>query len=180
MDERLPRARGGDVRAFTSLLREHDAAMRALVWSVVRDAWLMDDVLQTAYEKAWRNLETFRGEASFRTWLHRICYTTAVDALRQEARRRHDRLADHEDRAAATSGPATTTIRRLEWDRAWSGLSPDQRAAVVLVVVEGLSYEEAARVCGSRPGTIASRVGRARERLRAVLGEDARPTEEQG
>jgi RNA polymerase sigma-70 factor (ECF subfamily) len=168
VDQRLvDRARDGDVGAFTQLLRDNDAAMRSVVWSVVRDAWLVDDVLQNAYEKAYRSLGGFRGESSFRTWLYRICWTSAVDSVRRQQRQHEDMSALQE---YATPGSGTTgTIAAIDLSRAWATLPEDQRAALALVAVQGLSYDEAAGICGTRPGTIASRVSRGRAALRALL-----------
>lgn len=176
--------RPDDVEAFTALVRHHDDDLRALVWSVVRDRWLMDDVLQAAYEKAFRGLASFRGDSSVRTWLHRICYTTAIDALRHEGRRRHEVLeaVDPGDPVVvAALDVADRASRRVDLVRAWATLPPDQRAALTLVAVHGMTYDEAAEVCGTRAGTVASRVSRARARLRELLAtgfdaESARPS----
>jgi RNA polymerase sigma-70 factor (ECF subfamily) len=173
VDELLvDRAREGDVAAFTQLLRECDDAMRAVVWSVVQDAWLMDDVLQNAYEKAFRSLPKFRGDSTFKTWLYRICWTTAVDAVRSQQRHRHADVSVLEERASVGSvvgSGDTGMIASIDLRRAWDRLPADQRSALALVAVEGLSHEEAAAVCGTRPGTIASRVSRARAALREQL-----------
>lgn len=175
-DVRLARARRGDIQAFTGLLREHDDAMRALVWSIVRDGWLMDDVLQAAYEKAFRALPGFRGESSFKTWLHRICYTTAIDALRYEGLRRHEDIDSHGELSGSSPGPATAVVERITLGEALAHLPEPQRTALVLVAVEGMSYDEAAGVCGTTAGTIASRVSRAKRRLQSLLG----PIDERG
>ena len=164
----VDRARAGDVEAFTQLLQHSDEAMRAVVWSVVHDQWLMDDVLQTAYEKAYRSIGGFRGDSSFRTWLYRICWTTAVDAVRQQQRHRFEDVTTLESRAATASG-ATGTIAVVDFRRAWDRLPADQRTALTLVAAEGLSHAEAAAVCGTRPGTIAARVSRGRAALRELL-----------
>lgn len=171
-DTGLPRA--GDVQGFTALVRRHDDDLRALVWSIVRDRWLMDDVLQAAYEKAFRGLGSFRGGSSLRTWLHRICYTTAIDALRHEGRRRHEVLDDPGGSAgfATVLDVAESAAGRVDLSRAWAALPPDQRAALTLVAVHGMTYDEAAQVCGTRAGTVASRVSRGRARLRDLLADD--------
>lgn len=173
-DARLDRARSGDVAAFTSLLREHDDAMRAVVWSVVQDRWLMDDVLQVAYEKAYVSLQGFRGDSSFRTWLHRICWTTAIDTLRAEGRRRWSPIGEEaEATPSAVAGPEQRTVDRLSITAAFAALSPEQRTAIALVLLDGLTYEEAGRVCGAPAGTVAARVSRGRARLVELLGDDA-------
>lgn len=173
-DARLDLARAGDVAAFTSLLREHDDAMRAVVWSVVQDRWLMDDVLQVAYEKAYVSLPGFRGDSSFRTWLHRICWTTAIDTLRAEGRRRWSPIGEEaEATPSAVAGPEQRTVDRLSITAAFAALSPDQRTAIALVLLDGLTYEEAGRVCGAPAGTVAARVSRGRARLVELLGDDA-------
>lgn len=169
-DLRVERARRGDVEAFTELLREHDDAMRALVFSMVRDRWVMDDILQNAYEKAYRSLAAFRGEASFKTWLHRICWSTAIDMLRHEGLRRHDDVADHEDAARSGPGESTGAVVRVTLDGALARLPEQQRTAVVMVIVNGMTYDEAATAVGATAGTIASRVSRGREALRALIG----------
>lgn len=164
----VDRARAGDVAAFTELLRESDDAMRAVVWSVVQDRWLMDDVLQTAYEKAFRQLAGFRGDSSFRTWLYRICWTTAIDTMRQQKRHRHDDLTVLEHRSSDGAGD-TGVIASIDFRRAWDRLPADQRTALTLVAAQGLSHHEAAAICGTRPGTIAARVSRGRAALRRLL-----------
>lgn len=169
-DLRVERAKRGDVHSFTELLREHDDAMRALVFSLVRDRWVMDDVLQNAYEKAYRALPSFRGESSFKTWLHRICHSTAIDMLRYEGLRRHDDLADHDSRTRCGPGESTGAVERVNLDGALARLPEQQRTALVLVAVNGLSYDEAAVAVGTTAGTIASRVSRGREALRRLLG----------
>lgn len=178
-DGLLDAARAGDVQAFTALLKAHDAAMRALVWSMVRDSWLMDDVLQQAYERAWKALPGFRGEAAFGTWLHRICWTTAVDALRAESRRRTVGWPEPgtDDPTAPDPGPEARVVQAMTFDDAWRALPPDQRTALTLVVGEGLPYAEAARICGTTDGTIAARVSRGRAKLRTLLGGPDRPAD---
>ncbi len=182
-DLRLQRARQGDHHAFTALLREHDDAMRALVWSMTRDAWLMDDILQVAYEKAYRNLVKFRGDASFKTWLHRICWTTAIDTLKVQQRHSASPIGEDVERMPVqTAGPEERSVDRLSFEQAWKALVPDQRSALALVLLEGYSYDQAAAICGTRPGTIAARVSRGRTRLAELLGsvDNPRATDRQG
>ena len=135
----------------------------------------MDDVLQLAYEKAFRKIATFRGDCSFRTWLHRVCWTTAVDMMRAEGRRRHMPIEEAERQPSTDPGPANGAVSRITWDDAWGRFSDDQRGALVLVIGDGLSYDEAAQVVGVRPGTVASRVSRARVWLWELLGEGEPP-----
>lgn len=181
-DGLLDAARAGDVRAFTALLQAHDGAMRALVWSMVRDSWLMDDVLQQAYERAWKALPGFRGDAAFSTWLHRICWTTAVDALRAESRRRTVGWPEPgpDDPAAPEPGPEAQVVQSMTFDAAWRALPPDQRTALTLVVGEGLPYAEAARICSTTEGTIAARVSRGRAKLRTLLSGPDQPVNQAG
>ncbi len=166
-DERLVEAaRRGDHAAFSTLLRRHDDQMRALAWSVLRDRTAMDDVLQDAYLKAYRNLDRFRGDARFSTWLHRIVYRSCLDHIRR--RREVVGLADD----AEPTAPGRTqgdVDERLAIEQALAGLDPETAAALVLVDRDGHSYEEAGHVLGIPAGTVASRLHRGRRALRAVL-----------
>lgn len=85
--EEMRRARTGDHRAFTSLLRQCDGRMRRLASGVMGSRSATDDALQDAYLKAYRDLGDYHGDASFSTWLHTIVYRTCLNNLRQQNRR---------------------------------------------------------------------------------------------
>jgi RNA polymerase sigma-70 factor, ECF subfamily len=164
----LARARAGDQRAFTDLVRHYDHRLRALAFRLLGDRSAMDDALQDAYVKAFRALPGFRGDAGLGTWLYQITYRACVDLQRREGRHRNEPL---EEGGAATTDPAAAATARTDLQRALAALPVDQRAAVLLVDAEGLDYDAAASVLGVAPGTIASRLSRARTALRAALGE---------
>lgn len=155
-----------DPGSFTDLLRRHDDRMRAVAHGMLGSRAAMDDALQDAYLKAWRARDTFRGEAAFSTWLHRIVVNTCLDHLRR--RPRLVAIEDHDpaDPARGAEGRATDADA-LTW--ALGQIHPDQRAAVLLVDGEGLSYAEAAHVLDVAEGTVASRVNRGRSELRRLL-----------
>ena len=172
----IGRAQGGDRDAFGILIREHDEAMRRLAYSLLQDRGQMDDALQEAYFRAYRGLGSFRGAAAFSTWLYRIVYRTCIDEIRK--RRPVDPLDDGRDVADPASGPESQVAARRDVAAALARLSSDMRAAVWLIDAEGLSYDEAARVLGTPPGTVASRVSRARAHLREHLHDPGHPEEE--
>jgi RNA polymerase sigma-70 factor (ECF subfamily) len=124
----------------------------------------MDDVLQEAYVRAFTALPRFRGGAAFATWLYRIVYNACLDELRRGRSRRE--VALEEWRSA---GAADDVEGRLDLAAALARLPVELRAVVLLVDAEGLSYEEAADVLGIAPGTIGSRLNRARAALRVAL-----------
>lgn len=134
----------------------------------------MDDALQDAYIKAYRSLGTFRGDASFATWLHHIVRNTCLDHLRREQRRREVPLELIVSNPDPVSGPDDQAVERSAVGAALAGLPPDQRAVVLLVDGEGLGYEQAAALLHTNAGTVASRLSRARTTLRAALGADPR------
>lgn len=174
----LSAARHGDAAAFEALLRTHDERMRALAHRMTGDRTAMDDVLQDAYVKAFRSIRSFRGEARFSTWLHRIVTTTCIDHLRRSSRRGEISLADDEPGDASTrsvtADPGVVVSRKLDLRRALDHLPVDQRAALLLVDGEGLSYDEAGTVLGIPAGTVSSRISRARREMRTLL-EPSRP-----
>jgi RNA polymerase sigma-70 factor, ECF subfamily len=171
----IKRARAGDVAAFEELLEVNGEAMRRLAYSMLGSEALMDEVLQIAYVKAFRALPRFDGRSSFGTWLHRIVANAAVDELRRIARRGEVDLDALEGRAAAAvasdgADVASDTARRLDLADALAALPADLRIVVLMVDAEGYSYDEVAEVVGIPPGTVASRLHRARAALRPALG----------
>lgn len=167
----LARARAGDQRAFTELVRHYDGRLRALAFRLLGDRAAMDDALQEAYVKAFRALPGFREDAGLGTWLYQITYRACVDLQRRERRHQAGPLEDTGAASALPSDPAATAAARTDLQRALAALPLDQRAAVLLVDAEGLDYDAAAAVLGVAPGTIASRLSRGRAALRAALAE---------
>jgi RNA polymerase sigma-70 factor, ECF subfamily len=163
-------ARGGDRKAFEALVVHVDPQMRDLAWRLLGDRRLMDDVLQTAYLKAMRAIGGFRGEAAIATWFYRIVYNACVDEIGRERRTALVPLEEAADVADGSPDPAGQLDRRAALAAAFSGLSLEQRAAVVLVDQEGYDYGSAADILGVPVGTLGSRLAHARATLRAALG----------
>ena len=167
----VDRARQGDAEAFEGLLRTYDDRMRAVAFRMLGERAAMDDALQDAYVRAFRAVGEFRGDARFSTWLHRIVSTTCIDHLRRRGRRAEDELSDDSrpvgGRRHDPAGEAATG--RADLRRALDCLEPAQRAVVLLVDGEGLSYDEVASILGLTNGTVSSRLTRARMVMRTML-----------
>jgi RNA polymerase sigma-70 factor (ECF subfamily) len=159
------RARAGDRRAFTALLRRHDPTMRRLAYRMLADAASMDDVLQEAYVKAYTALPRYRDDARFGTWLYRITYNACIDEIRRR-RRRPAPAAEPLDGPSPAAGPERVVTAAESLRRTLASLPADQRATVVLVDGEGFDHRAAAQILGVAPGTVASRLSRARTALR--------------
>lgn len=155
------------VAEFEELLRANDRRLRALAYRIVGSD--VDDVLQQAYLKAFLQRSAFRGDSSVATWLHRIVYTTALDHLRTAGRR--DRLQQRTAGSDRVRDTSDEVVDRLALEAALDELPVDQRAALVLVDAQGMSYDDAAAVLDVAPGTIASRLSRARSAVRARLAD---------
>lgn len=173
----VERAQDGDRAAFTELLKSNDNKMRALSYRMMGSASAMDDVLQDAYLKAYRSLGTFRSEAAFSTWLYAIVYRTSLDALRKRGRRQEVglHLVGEAPSTEANAEQRLTDLSAMQ--SLLAELPPEQRAAVLLVDGEALSYAEAAQILDIAPGTVASRLNRARQTLRGNVGLPAKDTE---
>jgi RNA polymerase sigma-70 factor (ECF subfamily) len=166
-------ARDGDRPAFDELLRRHDDRMRGLAYRLMADRHRMDDALQEAYLKAFKGLHRFRAGSDFGTWLYRITYNACIDELRKR-KRSPVSTEDPVDPISDRPGPERTVSASETVRSALAELPVDQRVTVVLVDGEGFDHREAAEILGVAPGTVASRLHRARAALRRVLGEEVR------
>lgn len=166
-------ARLGDRHAFDEVLRRHDDRMRGLAYRLLADRHAMDDALQEAYIKAYRALDRFRAGSDFGTWLYRITYNACIDELRRR-KRMPVATADPIDPESGRPGPERVVSAAETVRGALASLPTDQRVTVVLVDGEGFDHREAAEILGVAPGTVASRLHRARAALRRVLGEEVR------
>jgi RNA polymerase sigma-70 factor (ECF subfamily) len=166
----LAAARSGNPDAFAAILRHYDGRLRALAYRIVGRAELMDDVVQEASMKAFRALPDFAGRSSLGTWLLRIVYTTALNALRSE-RNSHTHPVDPLDLDTESGeDPADELQRRRDVIDALASLPPDQRAVVWLILQQGYDHATAATILRIPVGTVASRLHHARARLRRALG----------
>jgi len=166
---------GGDRDAFVAILRHHDSRLRALASRLLgggRDR--MDDALQDAYLRAYQALPNFRHDADIGTWLHRITYNTCVDHLRRSGRQPEpvDTREGAWEGRMAVRGPEAGVAAADTARRALAGLTPEQRATVLLVDGEGFDNQSAAAILGVAVGTVASRLSRARAEIRRAIGKD--------
>jgi RNA polymerase sigma factor (sigma-70 family) len=171
-------ARIGRADAFNALVLQHQDLAYNVAYRLLGDADAAADVVQESFFSAWQHLSSFRG-GSFRSWLLRIVTNGCYDAIRYRQRRPAaslDDLVDGEagfDHSDPGDSPDRLVLRReaiAAIQSALLGLPVDQRAAVVLYDVQGLSYEEVAEIGGVSLGTVKSRISRGRARLRALLG----------
>jgi RNA polymerase sigma-70 factor (ECF subfamily) len=161
----VEKARRGDVRAFEQLVRGLLPEVLRLARHLVRDAHLAEDISQEVFLRAFNSLAGFKGDSRFSTWILRITHNASIDAIRRSSRQR--RLAEElvpEDR------PDPSVKAAL--DTAVAGLPPDLRSAFVVIEIFGLSYDDAATVLSTRPGTLKSRMHRTRKLLVAALSEE--------
>ncbi|HEY9427451.1 MAG TPA: sigma-70 family RNA polymerase sigma factor, partial [Gemmatimonadaceae bacterium] len=175
-----------DAAAFERLTMPHLGDVARFARSLTRDAVRADDLVQETYLQAMRGWHTFRTDADPKRWLLTICHHTFLRTIQRESRY-VDALDDDpelESLATATShwraqqSGVTEIVERMELgaaiDRALAVLPAHYRGAVILVDVEGQSYEEAALVLGVAVGTVRSRLFRGRRLLQDMLFEYAR------
>ncbi len=142
--------------------------LRRLARALARDPADADDLVQLTIERALARTAQWRPGTRLDSWMFRIMKNAWIDEAR--ARTRHGRiLAPAEEGAGVGDDGGETAGMRLDVERAMASLSDDQRAAVALVLVEGLSYAEAAEVLEIPEGTLTSRLVRGRAALMAQL-----------
>jgi RNA polymerase sigma-70 factor (ECF subfamily) len=177
----LARARGGDLAAFEEIVRRYQRRVYGVALRIVRSHAAADDVAQEAFVRAWRSLDRFEIGRPFGPWVCRIAANLAVNHVRSPLAREDPLPEDREAAAAPASDPLGSLLdaeAQEVLDRALGSLPAEQRAVFVLRTVEEMSYREIAEALGLSPGTVMSRLFRARERLARslapYLGEAAR------
>ena len=173
----VERAQRGDKRAFELLVEKYQHKLARLVSRLVRDPGEAEDVTQEAFIKAYRALPSFRGDSAFYTWLYRIGINTAknflvatgrraptsteVDAEEAEGYEGNEQLHDiNTPESLLLSKEIATTV-----NAAIESLPEELRSAIQLRELEGMSYEEIAKLMDCPIGTVRSRIFRAREAI---------------
>lgn len=165
----------GDPQAFAVLFGRHQNRLWAVALRTMRKPEDAADALQDAMISAFRRASGFRGDSQVTTWLHRIVVNACLDRLRHNKVRQVQSLPDDVDRdlqladgTDLTAGAERWGLRRIVLE-ALDSINPDQRAAIVLVDMEGYSVEETAAMLGCATGTIKSRCSRGRAKLAPLL-----------
>jgi RNA polymerase sigma-70 factor (ECF subfamily) len=164
----------GDPNAFEELVRRHRDRLWAVALRTMGDHEEAADALQDALLSAFRRAESYRGEAAVTTWLHRVVVNACMDRHRRRKVRQAEPLPSQEDRMAELgiepqADPAEVLETRSTVLEALEQLNPEQRAAIVLVDMEGYSVQEAASILDCAEGTVKSRCARGRARLVPLL-----------
>ncbi|MDH3321177.1 MAG: RNA polymerase sigma factor RpoE [Betaproteobacteria bacterium] len=181
----VARAQGGDKRAFELLVEKYQRKLGRLLARFIRDPAEVEDVTQEAFIKAYRALPAFRGDSAFYTWLYRIGINTAKNYLMALGRRAPTSTeVEAEDAEGFEDGEQLRDINTPESvllskeiaqtvNATIDELPGELRTAIQLREIEGMSYEDIARIMDCPIGTVRSRIFRAREaiaeRLRPLL-----------
>lgn len=168
-DELIARCKAGDREAHYSLYKLYSKAMYNVGYRITRNEEEAEDVLQEAFINAFRNLDSYRGDATFGAWLKRIVVNKAINALNK---RRHDAFPD-DDRwdVAEEERPEEygdeLTVERVK--RGIEQLPNGYRSVLSLYLLEGYDHQEIAEIMGITESTSKSQLNRAKNKLRELL-----------
>jgi RNA polymerase sigma-70 factor, ECF subfamily len=171
----IARASGGDVEAFSKLVSVHSALVRGVTLRML-GGQEAQDASQEVWVRVWANMESFRGDSAFSTWLYRVTVNTCLSFRRKESRRRTREVDEELAHLSISSGgdgdpeeAALDAERREEIQVALGNVRPEHRAAMVMRHMEGLSCAEISQVLGVPNGTVKGWASRGRTAMLAAL-----------
>lgn len=167
-DERewIRRSRDGDHDAFALLIKRYQQMIDSLAFRMTGSLADAEDMAQETFVQAFRQLDGYRGEARFSSWLYRIAMNLCLNwqSRRQRREKLHSDWSEHQETAAPVEDKRTRLVQE-----ALMKLNPKQRAAVVLTTYDGLNHAEAARVLRCSETTVSWRLFAARTKLKRLL-----------
>lgn len=165
----IARSREGDQQSFAALVQRYQKMIFALTYRMTGSAADAEDLTQESFIAAFQQLDSFRGESKFSSWLYRIATNRCLNWRQRAARREraHENWGREreDDSAAAPHGDASSG----QVQQALLKLDDKQRAAIVLTTYEGMNHAEAARVLGCSETTVSWRIFAARRKLKKWL-----------
>ena len=168
----IARARRGDADAFEQLVVAYRDQVFRLALRMCGNEADADEVAQEAFLSAWKALPNFRGDSQFSTWLYQLTSHAAIDLMRRKKRQ----IAAEDITEVSAPDPAPGPQQQAEQSEtrqavrdAMAQLSPEYRQIVVLRFLQELSYEEIGAVLKLPPGTVKSRLNRAKSQLKDIL-----------
>jgi RNA polymerase sigma-70 factor (ECF subfamily) len=181
--ELVARAQSGDRDAVQELLQTYERRVLSVLLGMVRNPEDARELLQETFVRAFRSLDSFKGDSSFYTWLYRIAMNLAIDHQRRGSKRpsvQFDETIGVEEEAVGAGSAGLgldpfVNVRSRELGKrifeAIESLTPDHRAVILLREIDGLSYEEISDVLQCSLGTVMSRLHYARKKLQTRLKE---------
>jgi len=170
-EDLVRRAVGGEVSAFGILVERHERRVYNLALRMTGREEDARDATQDAFLTALRKLSTFRGDAAFTTWLHRVTVNACYDLLRKRGRSALlERDAEHAAEPPPVADHADDVDLSIDVRRALLEIPEDYRVVMLLHDVHDLPYEEVASIVGVPIGTVKSRLHRGRVALARVMG----------
>lgn len=177
VDPNVQLAADGDVTAFEELYKSYHRRVYSLCLRMTRSVSEADDLTQDVFVQLFRKLKTFRGEASFATWLHRLTVNEVLMHFRKAAVRPEQTIEDPPIQVVGgTENPARMSLLdRISLDEALTQLPPGYRAVFVLHDVEGYEHHQIGKMLGCAVGTSKSQLHKARMKLRRLLKKQTPP-----
>ena len=177
MDEKelIRRSQAGDGEAFGVLVERYKGKVFSLAYGFAQDRAAADDLAQEVFIKVYLSLTKFQSKSEFGTWLYRVAVNHIKDYLRKNKRRMKEIPLDEAgDRVLASSDPGPEEEGLREGQRkivqaALAGLPEKYKVILTLRDIDGLSYEDISGILKLSPGTVDSRLHRARRKLREKL-----------
>jgi RNA polymerase sigma-70 factor (ECF subfamily) len=168
--ELIRASQNGDLDSFNELVRRYQKMAYNLAFRMLGDTQAAEDATQEAFFSAWKNIRRFRG-GSFKAWTMQITANACRDQLRRLKRRPVVALESlpYDPPSVSTESPEDYAVRKDMGEHVQRGLatlSHEQRMAVILCDIQGMSYEEVAEAMGCSLGTVKSRINRGRCQLR--------------
>ena len=173
----IKRCKDGDFRAFRELMEQYQSRIYSVCYGILRNREDARDVVQEVFIKVYNSLKTFKGESGLYVWIYRIAVNTSVDYYRK--RKRKMKIIEHAFKEKKEGPPAirldtprdvTLNLELKEMvTKAINTLPDKHKGVIILREIEGLSYQEIAKILRCSEGTVMSRLFYARKRLMTVL-----------
>lgn len=176
----------GDVKAFEALMGQYEKRIYTICLRLLNESHEAYDAVQEVCIKIWRQMDRFRGESMFSTWVYRIATNTCLDRLRQRKKKLKvvglNEAIDEKDVQGVGVDPwedVSSYLAEREKEKIlWQGINEmkeSHRMIIILRDIEGYAYEEIAQFLGISVGTVKSRLSRARFQLKKILEQNKEP-----
>ncbi len=181
----IKRCQEGEIEAFEQLIADYEKRILNYCFRMMGNPSDAEDAAQEVFVKVFRFIGNFNGQSSFSTWLYRVASNVCLDLLRKAKRQPQNTVSIHqendegEEYLMAIEDPEPNPYERAQLSEAQhvlldalEQLGEEQKRVIILRDIEGLSYEEIAEITNIAPGTVKSRINRARQNLKKLLEKD--------